>query len=142
MLLLLVFTLTSSLVHAQDTSELDFSVNQEKFLSPLIVPEEGDSSIYIDIFEDTSFSSPEAPLVQEITLTSLTTDTLYQGTDYDSFYEHTVFVDSLSVGFQNFCRQHSDSIASDSTYFLARQSGSARAAISSNALTTFANIMP
>ncbi len=143
MLLLLVFTFTSSLVHAQDTSEPDFTVVQETFLSPLIIPEEGDSNLYIDTFEDTSFSSPGIPLAQEITMTALSTDNLYQGTDYDSFFEHTVFVgDSLSVGFQNYCTQHSDSIASKSTYFLARQSGSAKAAISSNALTTFSNIMP
>lgn len=143
MLLLLVFTLTSSLVHAQDTIESDFSTEQEKILSPLILPEEDDLSTCINTLEVTSSSSQATPLVQEITMTSLSTDALFQGNNYDSFFEHAVFVgDSLSVGFQNFCSQHSDSIASDSTYFLARQSGSAKAAISTNALTTYANIMP
>ena len=61
----------------------------------------------------------------------------------NAFFANSVFVgDSLTVGFRDYCRTHSDSIASDSTYFLARVSCSAKAAISANALTTHAKIMP
>lgn len=61
----------------------------------------------------------------------------------NAFFANSVFVgDSLTVGFRDYCRAHSDSIATDSTYFLARVSGSAKAAISKNALTTHASIMP
>lgn len=61
----------------------------------------------------------------------------------NAFFANSVFVgDSLTVGFKDYCRTHSDSIASDSTYFLARVSCSAKAAISDNALTTHAKIMP
>lgn len=61
----------------------------------------------------------------------------------NAFFANSVFVgDSLTVGFKDYCRTHSDSIASDSTYFLARVSCSAKAAISEKALTTHANIMP
>ncbi|HBV83048.1 MAG: GDSL-type esterase/lipase family protein [Lachnospiraceae bacterium] len=60
----------------------------------------------------------------------------------NAFFADSVFVgDSLTVGFAEYCRTH-DSIASDTTYFLARVSCSAKAAISRNALTTHANIMP
>ncbi len=61
----------------------------------------------------------------------------------NAFFANSVFVgDSLTVGFRDYCRTHGDSIASDSTYFLARVSCSAKAAISGNALTAHANIMP
>ena len=61
----------------------------------------------------------------------------------NAFFANSVFVgDSLTVGFKEYCQTHSDSIASDSTYFLARVSSSAKAAISRNALTTHADIMP
>lgn len=156
MLLLLVFTFTSSYVYAQDdfeknqvyvqhTAENNSDSEQESYLAPLIIPVEGDTTNYIDYLEDTSSLSANAttPLVQSLNMTAASTDTLYQENNYDSFYEHSVFVgDSLSVGFQNFCKQQSDSIASESTYFLAKESGSAKAAISSKALTTYANIMP
>lgn len=60
----------------------------------------------------------------------------------NAFFANSVFVgDSLTVGFKEYCRTH-DSIASDSTYFLARVSCSAKAAISKNALTEHAGIMP
>jgi lysophospholipase L1-like esterase len=60
----------------------------------------------------------------------------------NAFFENSVFVgDSLTVGFESYCKSRS-SIATDSTYFLARVSGSAKACISSNALTKYANIMP
>lgn len=60
----------------------------------------------------------------------------------NAFFANSVFVgDSLTVGFEKYCRTH-DSIASDSTYFLARVSCSARVAISANALTKHAGIMP
>lgn len=61
----------------------------------------------------------------------------------NAFFANSVFVgDSLTVGFRDYCRAHGDSIATDSTYFLARVSCSAKAAISRNALTTHAGIMP
>ncbi|MDE6916928.1 MAG: SGNH/GDSL hydrolase family protein [Lachnospiraceae bacterium] len=61
----------------------------------------------------------------------------------NAFFANSVFVgDSLTVGFKDYCRTHRDSIASDTTHFLARVSCSAKAAISRNALTTHANIMP
>lgn len=60
----------------------------------------------------------------------------------NAFFANSVFVgDSLTVGFKDYCQSH-DSIASDSTYFLARVSCSAKAAISANALTEHASIMP
>ncbi len=69
---------------------------------------------------------------------------LYSGmVSENAFFADAVFVgDSLTVGFEEYCRSHPDSIATDSTRFLARVSCSAKAAISSNALTAHANIMP
>jgi lysophospholipase L1-like esterase len=68
---------------------------------------------------------------------------LYSGmVSENAFFENSVFVgDSLTVGFENYCKSN-ESIATDSTYFLARVSGSAKACISSNALTKYADIMP
>lgn len=61
----------------------------------------------------------------------------------NAFFANSVFVgDSLTVGFRDYCRTHQDTIVSDSTYFLARVSCSAKAAISGNALTAHADIMP
>lgn len=146
-LLLPVFTFTSSFVYAQDTEE-SILINEqaqdvEHFLVPFIIPLDGDFNYYINTFEDMPVPEPNIPVVQALGMGPASTHTLYQGSEYDHFFEHSVFVgDSLSVGFKNFCLQQSDSIASESTYFLARESGSAMAAISSNALTTFANIMP
>jgi lysophospholipase L1-like esterase len=60
----------------------------------------------------------------------------------NAFFANSVFVgDSLTVGFESYCKSRS-SIATDTTYFLARVSGSAKACISSNALSKYANIMP
>jgi lysophospholipase L1-like esterase len=60
----------------------------------------------------------------------------------NAFFANSVFVgDSLTVGFESYCKSK-NSIATDTTYFLARVSGSAKACISSNALTKYANIMP
>lgn len=142
-LLLPVFTLTSTLVHAQDFKVLrEETAEQDHVLPPLIIPMDTDSSIYIDYLEDMYISS-DIPVVQSLTLNASVADSLYQGTDYDRFFEHSVFVgDSLTVGFQGFCSSSADSIASESTYFLARESGSAQAAISKKALTSFSHIMP
>lgn len=61
----------------------------------------------------------------------------------NAFFENSVFVgDSITVGFEQYCENHSDSIKTDTTYFLARVSCSARVAISENALTKHSNIMP
>lgn len=60
----------------------------------------------------------------------------------NAFFDNSVFIgDSLTVGFKEYCRTHS-SIATDSTYFLARIGCSATAAISDYALTKHAGIMP
>ena len=69
---------------------------------------------------------------------------LYSGIiSENAFFADAVFVgDSLTVGFEDYCRSHPDSIATDSTCFLARVSCSARVAISSNALSSHAGIMP
>lgn len=69
---------------------------------------------------------------------------LYSGIiSENAFFADAVFVgDSLTVGFEDYCRSHPDSIATDSTCFLARVSCSARVAISSNALSKHAGIMP
>jgi lysophospholipase L1-like esterase len=61
----------------------------------------------------------------------------------NAFFANSVFVgDSLTVGFETYCKSKSSSIATDTTYFLARVSGSASACISSSALTKYAGIMP
>lgn len=61
----------------------------------------------------------------------------------NAFFADAVFVgDSLTVGFEQYCKSNPDSIAADTTQFLARVSCSARAAISSDALTKHAGIMP
>ena len=57
----------------------------------------------------------------------------------NAFFANSVFVgDSLTVGFGDYCNSHSDSIKTDTTYFLARVSCSAKAAVSSSALTKHA----
>lgn len=84
-----------------------------------------------------------APIVQPMSGAALDPNSLYSGTAYDSFFENSVFVgDSLSVGFTNYCQSRMDSIATESTYFLARTSCSAQIAISANALSAHANVMP
>lgn len=144
-LLLPVFTFASTLVYAQDTEEYcvtEENIVEERFLAPLIIPLESDTHPYINIYEDMPIQT-QAPIVQTLKQAPSSTDTLFQEADFDSFFEHCVFVgDSLTVGFQDYCFSSSNSIASESTYFLAKGSCSAQAAISANALTTFANIMP
>lgn len=142
-LLLPIFTLTSTFVYAQDSELINGEdMEQEHFLAPLIIPVDGDTNFYIDSFEDMYVSS-NLPVVQPLAGKPSLSTSLYQRFEYDSFFEHSVFVgDSLTVGFQAFCSRSTDSIASESTYFLAKESGSAQAAISDKALTTFANIMP
>lgn len=142
-LLLPVFTLTSTLAYAQDKAIThEEATEQEHYLAPLIIPIDEDTNFYINSFEDMPVSFT-IPIVQLLTRNAASPDSLYQSSEYDYFFEHSVFVgDSLTVGFQAFCSSLTDSIASESTYFLARESGSAQAAISEKALTTFANIMP
>lgn len=87
--------------------------------------------------------TPTAPLVQSLTMHPASVDTLYQECTFDSFYENTVFIgDSISVGFANFCQYNSDSIASDSTYFLAKEGCAAYIVTSELALTKYADRMP
>jgi hypothetical protein len=60
----------------------------------------------------------------------------------NAFFANSVFVgDSLTVGFEQYCNSNS-SIATDSTYFLAKVGGSANACISPNALTKYKKFMP
>lgn len=94
------------------------------------------------VAQDT-LSEPTALLVQSLTMAQASPSILYQDADYDSFFEHTVFVgDSLTVGFTNYCQSRSDTMATASTYFLAKTSCSAKIALSGNALTTHAKVMP
>lgn len=61
----------------------------------------------------------------------------------NAFFADAVFVgDSLTVGFEEYCRNNDDSIATPTTQFLARVSCSAKAAISPYALSKHAGIMP
>lgn len=61
----------------------------------------------------------------------------------NGFFENSVFVgDSLTVGFEDYCKSHSDSIATSSTHFLARIGCSVQAALSPKALTSYSKIMP
>lgn len=85
----------------------------------------------------------QLPYVQGLTGSAQYADTSSL-TDYDiSFFEHSVFVgDSISVGFETYCNSHSNTILTDSTYFLARVSCSAKAVVSKNATTTHANVVP
>lgn len=61
----------------------------------------------------------------------------------NAFFANSVFIgDSLTVGFEEYCISHSNSIKTDTTYFLAKVSCSAKVAISSNALSKHSGIMP
>lgn len=61
----------------------------------------------------------------------------------NAFFADAVFVgDSLTVGFEEYCKSRPDSIAAETTRFLARVSCSAKVALSSNALTKYSNVMP
>lgn len=95
------------------------------------------------VASDECLTTKSIPVIQTLSMSAIAADSLYQENNYDSFFEHSVFVgDSLTVGFETYCNSHSDSIASDSTYFLAKEGGSAFAAVSSKALTTHAKVMP
>lgn len=88
-------------------------------------------------------STPVTPLVQTFSGTSQGSQLLNWDEEDLSFFEHSVFVgDSISVGFETYCQNHEDSILTDTTYFLARVSCSAKALISDNALTTYASVIP
>ncbi len=61
----------------------------------------------------------------------------------NAFFANSVFVgDSLTVGFGDYCNSPLFRSKTDTTYFLARVSCSAKAAVSSSALTKHAGIMP
>lgn len=91
----------------------------------------------------TAVQIPDTPLVQPLTMQPASVTTLYQGFSYDTFFENTVFIgDSISVGFANYCQYSSDSISSDSTYFLAKEGCAAYIVTSELALTKYADRMP
>ncbi len=92
---------------------------------------------------ETTASLSVTPLIQTLTGSSQTTNQLVCDTQDLSFFEHSVFVgDSISVGFEAYCQSHTDSILTDTTYFLARVSCSAKVLISDNALTAHADVVP
>lgn len=160
MLLLLIFTIASSSVYAHQSQLMtEISSSSEKINSLSSesnihnsLPTHYDSSEDIQLEltpndsltkEHTLHQEATAPLVQSLNIMPASIDTLYQGSAYDSFFENTVFVgDSISVGFANYCQYNSDSLASNSTYFLAKESCGAFIVTSELALTKYANKMP
>ena len=141
-LFIFVYTCASSSVYAKTLR--DMPTENGTIAEP--DEEELAGSPYISpdalVAQDT-LSAPAAPLVQNLTMAQASPSILYQDADYDSFFEHTVFVgDSLTVGFTNYCQSRSDTMATASTYFLAKTSCSAKIALSGNALTTHAKVMP
>lgn len=140
-LIVLTYAFTSSSVYAKSSMKMTVAdsktvaePDEEELLLEQSLP---------DNIENIVIPENRVPLVQSMTCSTASIKSLYQENSCDSFYEHTVFVgDSLSVGFANYCKNHPDSLATDTTYFLAKESCSARIAISSNALTTHADVMP
>lgn len=146
LLLMMAFVFASSSVYvysAENMNEfssetLNTSVQPVNIVSNLI-----HETTHSNDLVQTSTPANTLPLVQSLTNNAADTALLHHSPLTDSFFEHTVFVgDSLTVGFANYCNTHSNSIATDTTYFLAKESGSAKAAISKNALTTYAKVMP
>lgn len=153
-LLLLTYVCTSSSVYAKTTNTIpaiDFATiaepdEEELLLEQNLSETDAGNMDVINVVNtntvNTMIGETKAPLVQCMTQTQASPSALYQEQDLDSFFDHSVFVgDSLTVGFSNFCKGH-ESMATDTTYFLAKECGSARVAISSNALTTYADVMP
>ena len=107
-LFIFVYTCASSSVYAKTLR--DMPTENGTIAEP--DEEELAGSPYISpdalVAQDT-LSEPTAPLVQSLTMAQASPSILYQDADYDSFFEHTVFVgDSLTVGFTNYCQSRSD----------------------------------
>lgn len=156
-LLLLSFTIVSSSVYAyqstimtetsstpnfsnQNTTQVE---TQPSTLAHPVVSQTDFTSNNVQLENIISSQTTDVPLVQSLTMNPSSVNTLYQDSAFDSFYENTVFIgDSISVGFANFCQYTSNSISSDNTYFLAKESCGAFIVTSELALTKYANKMP
>lgn len=148
---MLAFVFTSSSVYAQNADNITTVLAEP---TPNIISDINSNNIPVDITndiptitndtsEETTIISSPTPLVQSMTNSAVSTSSLCQTYDYDDFYANSVFIgDSITVGFSSYCNYHSDSIATDTTYFLAKESCSAKVATSSSALTKHADIMP
>lgn len=133
-----MLVMTPSTVYAEDIVSMPvFSVIQPitgASLSSENLPESLTERLCIYLTESFTAGSIDIERYNEILSSGMVSE--------NAFFANSVFVgDSLMVGFEKYCRTH-DSIASGTTYFLARVSGSAKAAISKNALTKHAGIMP
>lgn len=141
LLLFSILFITPYIIHVFVISNMNISspasYNDEKHTfqehslvasNPILVEEEKEEIVF--------------PLIQSMTGHAQSMD--YTPNSYDaSFFENSVFVgDSISVGFENYCLSHDNSILTDSTYFLARVSCSAKAVVSDRATTIHANVVP
>lgn len=142
----LVLVFSSPLVYAIN---YDSNINNADSLIEIqdVELEEIDSTDITLFVPDNSingiYSSEKNAHVQNLLDKPASTSTLYVDSKYDSFYNNTVFIgDSLTVGFRNYCRSSSNSIATPTTYFIAKESCSAQIALSENALTKYARVMP
>lgn len=130
--------MTPSTVYAEDPVQIPvFSVIQPitgAAVSSECLPENLTARLNLYLTDSFMNGSIDAQKYNDILLSGMVSE--------NAFFADSVFVgDSLTVGFEEYCRTHA-SIASDSTYFLARVSCSAKAAISDSALTRHAGIMP
>lgn len=162
-LLFLTFTVTSSSVYAHQSQKMtetssvlensNLISTESDITSTTIIPLDSiptkplqtTDNVSNPISSESNLTSetPIIPLVQKLTMQPAAADTLYQDCFFDMFYENTVFIgDSISVGFANFCQYSSDSIASDTTYFLAKEGCAAYIVTSELALTKYADRMP
>ena len=143
-LIMLTYVYASSSVYAKNSGSIP--TVEETIVTPVEEELAANECLAVEQLQadESSIIEPiPLPLVQSMTQAQASPTSLYQDTEYDSFFEHTVFVgDSLTVGFSNYCENHSNTIATDTTYFLAKTSCSAQIALSSKALTTHADVMP
>lgn len=140
LVLLLVYTAASSSVNAMAPAQSpeDVTISEDRLGAVT-----ADAKPALAVTAEETSTAVLMPLVQPMTQAPASVSALYQEAAYDSFFEHTVFVgDSLTVGFANYCKKHSDSLATDTTYFLAKESCSAKIALSGKALTEYADVMP
>ena len=149
---MLAFVFTSSSVYAQNADNITTILTEP---TPYIISDVNSNSIPADLTndlptittndttEETTIITPPTPLVQSMTNSAASTSSLYETYNNDDFFANSVFIgDSITVGFSAYCNNHSDSMATDTTHFLAKESCSAKVATSSTALTKHADIMP